>query len=773
MRQHFLDMGLIPGAEVKMIGRAPMGDPLEILVQGFPLTLRVEEAVEIAVADSGFRVNEPADDVLDGPGYNPNDQREDSHPGLGEEGKYHSKADEKPLPDDETLTLAIVGQQNCGKTALFNVLTGMNQHVGNYPGVTIDIMDGAVLGYANTVVTDLPGICSMTAYTPKEKSTIGYILDKRPKGIINVVDAGNIERGLYLTVQLMELGIPMVLALNMMDELHANKGSIRVNEMERILGIPVVPVSADRNQGVDELLRHAVHVTKYQEVPIRHDFCSPEDYGGAVHRCLHSIMHLIEDHCKATGLPTRFAADKVVEGDRHVTESLHMSPEDSDAIEHIVQQMEKERGVDRAAAIADMRFAFVRKLARRTVVKPRETREYLKSRRIDRILTGRWTALPVFLIVMALVIWISVDAIGAPLQNWLMSGIGWLSSACSAGLESIGVSPAIQSLVIDAIFNGVGTVISFVPILVVLFFFLSMLEDSGYMSRVAFVTDKLLRKIGLSGRCIVPLVVGFGCSVPAIMAARTLPSDKDRKRTIMLTPFISCSAKLPIYAFLAGMFFPGHVGLVMICLYLLSILCGIAVALVRKWTTRHSEPTPFIMELPNYRMPRLKNVAHLLWDKTYDFIQGAFTVILLATVVIWLLQTFNFRFEMTGNGEGSMLAVIAGWIAPVFKPMGLDDWRIVTSLISGFFRKESVVSTMGLLGVTDILTPATAVSMMVFCLLYTPCIAAIAATRRELGSKWALFMVVFQCVVAWVAAFLAFLKARGLNRADSPGHFCE
>lgn len=755
LRRHLLDMGLIPGTGIRMLGTAPMGDPVKILVQGYQLTLRIAEAalIEVVQSEPVTPVNATVPDEV---AYNPNDHGEDSHPGLGEEGKYHSKDNENPLPKDAPLSLAIVGQTNCGKTALFNVLTGSNLHVGNFPGVTVEREDGRVKGMTGVTVTDLPGICSLTPYSTREEVTRSYLMDNHPQCIINVLDAGEVERGMYLTVQLMELGIPMVLVLNMIDEMHRNGGSVRVNEMERILGIPVVAVSADRNEGIDELVRHAVHVARYQETPVRHDFCSPEDNGGSVHRCLHSIMHLIEDHCHEAGIPARFAADKVVEGDRDVIKTLKLSAEDTDAIEHIVQQMEKERGLDRTAAIADMRYSFIRKLCSRTVVKPKESREYRRSRKLDRILAGKWTALPLFLLIMGLIIWLSVDALGAPLQSWLGEAIRLLSGICAKGMQKIGVSPTIQSLVTDAIFDGVGTVISFVPVLMVLFFFLSMLEDSGYMSRVAFFTDKLLRKIGLSGRCIVPLVIGFGCSVPAIMATRTLPSDKDRKRTIMLTPFMSCSAKIAIYAFLAGAFFPGHGGLVLIALYLFSIICGIVIALVRKWTTRRSEPAPFIMELPNYRMPRLKNVAHLLWDKTYDFIQGAFTVILLATVIIWLLQTFNFRFEMTENGEGSMLATVAGWIAPLFHPLGLGDWRIVTAFISGFFRKENVVSTMGLLSVTSLLDQTTAVPMLIFCLLYTPCIAAIAATRRELGHKWALFMIIFQCIVAWIAAFIAY-----------------
>ncbi len=755
LRQHFLDMGLIPGTEIKMLGAAPMGDPLKILVQGYSLTLRVAEAHQIQIRESEKNAVEP-DSPLDEVGYNPNDHEEDPHPGLGEEGRYHSRENEQPLPKDTVLTFALAGQQNCGKTTMFNVLTGSSQHVGNFPGVTIDRKDGQIKGFANTIVTDLPGIYSLSPYTAEETVSRKFILDEKPRGIINIVDASNIERHLYLTIQLMELGIPMVLALNMMDEVHGNGGSIRVNEMERILGIPVVPVSAAKGEGIDEVVRHAIHVAKYQEVPVRQDFCSPEDNGGAVHRCLHSIMHLIEDHCNQTGIPSRFAADKIVEGDTEIIKSLELSQEDIDAIEHIVEQMEKERGLDRSAAIADMRFSFIRKLCAKTVVKPRESREYIRSRRIDRILTGKWTALPIFLLIIGLVIWLSIDVLGAPLQEWMERGISWIARLCQDGMSRVNVSPTIQSLVINAIFGGVGSVVSFVPVIVLLFFFLSMLEDSGYMSRVAFVTDKLLRKLGLSGRSIVPLLIGFGCSVPAIMAARTLPSDKDRKRTIMLTPFISCPAKIPIYALLTSTFFPGHGGIILIGLYLGAILCGILVALVRKWTTRHSEPAPFVMELPNYRMPRISNVGHLLWDKTRDFLQKAFTVIFLATIIIWLLQTFDFRFNMTENGEGSMLASVAGWITPLFKPIGLGDWRIITALISGIMAKESVVSSMEVLGAIDILTSASAVSMLVFCLLYTPCVAAINAVRYEINGRWAAIMAVFQCLVAWIAAFLAY-----------------
>ncbi len=756
LRRHLLDMGLIPGAEVKMVGAAPMGDPLEILVHGYSLTLRVAEARDIEVKP------------LDGPEAESGAQDQDisydsslhehySHPGLGEEGKYHSKDHENPLPKDSVLSFALAGQQNSGKTTLFNVLTGSNQHVGNFPGVTVDRKDGVIKGYPETRITDLPGIYSLSPYTAEEIVSRKFILDNDVKGIIDIADANNIERNLYLTIQLMELEVPMVLALNMMDELRGNGGSIRVNEMERILGIPVVPISAAKEEGVQELVEHAVHVARYQEKPARQDFCDKEDHGGAVHRCLHGVMHLIEDHAAAAGIPVRFAASKLVEGDSIVEQALKLDQNEKDAIEHIICQMEQERGLDRAAAIADMRYSFIQKLCAQTVVRPKQSKEYKRSRKIDRILTGKWTAIPIFLIVMALVIWLTIDVLGAPLQEWLDGGIsavaGWLDGA----MENWNVSPAVRALVVDGIFGGVGTVLSFLPIIVILFFFLSMLEDSGYMARVAFVTDKMLRKLGLSGRSIVPLLIGLGCSVPAVMASRTLPSAKDRKLTVLLTPFMSCSAKIPIYAFLSAAFFPGHGGLVLICLYALGILTGIIIALIRKWLGKHTEAAPFVMELPNYRLPRAKNMGHLLWDKCKDFLQRAFTVIFVASIVIWILQSFDFRFNMVENGEGSMLAWIAGVIAPAFRPLGLGDWRIVTALVSGFLAKESVVSTMEVLGMTASLTVATAVPLLVFCLLYTPCVAAIAAVKRELGGKWAAFMVLFQCAVAWVVAFLAYM----------------
>ena len=753
LRQHFLDMGIIPGALVQLVKRAPMGDPLEIMLHGYALTLREADAADIEVAPVAAGKPSPSlgDSVASG-------KKDDSvpHPGLGEGGKYHSKDHENPLPEGTILSFALAGQQNCGKTTLFNVLTGSNQHVGNFPGVTVDRKEGVAKGHPETRITDLPGIYSLSTYTEEERVSREFILRGDTRGIINIVDAGNIERNLYLTVQLMELGVPMVLALNMMDEVRGNGGTIRVNEMESILGIPVVPISAAKNEGVDELIHHAIHVARYQEAPARMDFCGKDDHGGAVHRCLHGVMHLIEDHCAAAGVPVRFAATKLVEGDKAVEEALKLTPNEKETIEHIVSQMEEERGLDRAAAIADMRYSFIEKLCADTVVKPRHSKEYLRSRRIDRVLTGKWTALPIFVVVMALVIWLTIDVIGAPLQDLLQAGIDGLGALVGRAMEKWSVSPAVQSLVLDGIFGGVGSVVSFVPIIIVLFFFLSMLEDSGYMARVAFVTDKLLRKIGLSGRSIVPLLIGLGCSVPAVMSARTMPSARDRGMTIMLTPFMSCSAKLPIYAFFTSALFPGHGGLVLICLYLLAILLGVIVALVTKHVGNSSEAAPFVMELPNYRLPRAVNVLHLLWDKTKDFLQRAFTIIFIATIVIWVLQTFDVHFNMVENGEGSMLAVIAGWIAPLFSPIGLGDWRFVTAFISGFLAKESVVSTMEVLGIGAMVDVATGVSILVFSLLYTPCVAAIAIVRRELSAKWAVTMVVFQCVLAWVVALAAY-----------------
>ena len=756
-RTHFLGMGLTPGTRLKVVKRAPMGDPIEIQVRGYALTLRKSDAADIEVdmqegTDAGLR--KPATEEK---GYNAYLHEHNAHPGLGEGGKYHSKDHEHALPKDTVLSIALAGQQNCGKTTLFNVLTGSNQHVGNFPGVTVDRKDGVIRGHPESCLTDLPGIYSLTPYTAEELVSREFILDENTKGLINIVDANNIERNLYLTLQLMELEVPMVLALNMMDEVRGNGGSIRINEMERILGIPVVGISAAKGEGVDELVEHALHVARFQEPPARTDFCDKDDHGGAVHRCLHGVMHLIEDHAHAAHIPVRFAASKLIEGDEWVEKALRLEQNEKEMIEHIILQMEEERGLDRAAAIADMRYNFIQKLCDETVVKPRESKEYLRSRRIDKVLTGKWTAIPIFILVMALVIWLTIDVLGAPLQEWLDQGIGWLGGVVNEALTKWNVSDIVRSLVVDAIFGGVGSVVSFVPIIVILFFFLSMLEDSGYMARVAFVTDHALRKIGLSGRSIVPLLIGLGCSVPAVMATRTLPSAKDRMKTILLVPFMSCSAKLPIYAFFTSAFFPGHGGLVLIILYLLSIAVGILVALIDKWHDgRRFEPAPFIMELPNYRLPQPRNVWHLLWDKTKDFLQRAFTVIFVATLVIWFLQTLDFHFNMVENGEGSMLSWVAGLLAPLFAPLGLGDWRVVTAFISGFLAKESVVSTMEVLDVLSTLTVATAVPMLVFSLLYTPCVAAVASVKRELGGKWAVAMVLFQCLVAWLVAFLAY-----------------
>ncbi len=767
LRQHFLDMGLIPGAEVLLMQYAPMGDPMEVLIQGYSLTLRLAEAQEIEVipkdslTDGSAKASESTENSLEKDfGYIVSLHEHNSHPGLGEEGKFHKPGDGLgELPKGTTLRFALAGQQNCGKTTLFNQLTGSNQHVGNFPGVTVDRKDGVIKGHPDTCLTDLPGIYSLSAYTAEELVTRRFLLEEKPHCIINVVDASNIERHLYLSMQLMELGIPMVLALNMMDEIRNNGGSIRVNEMEKILGIPVVPVSAADGEGIAELVNHAIHVARYQEKPRRQDFCGKDDCKGAVHRCLHSIAHLVEDHAEAVGIPARFAASRLVEGDALVLESLRMDVNEKEMLEHIILQMEEERGLDRCACMADMRFTFIRRLCRQTVVRPRESKEYRRSRRIDRILTGRWTSIPIFIAVMCLVIWLSTDVIGTPLQQWLEQGIVWLGGQCGQSMENLDVSPAIISLVVDGIFGGVGSVLSFVPIIILLFFFLSLIEDSGYMARIAFVTDKLLRKIGLSGRSIVPLLIGFGCSVPAVMATRTLPSASDRLRTILLTPFMSCSAKIPIYAFFSSVFFPGHGGLVLIVLYLTAILAGVAVALVMRAVSGRREAAPFVMELPNYRLPSARNVGHLLWDKTKDFCQRAFTVIFVATIIIWFLESFSFRFELVSDSRDSMLAWVAGLLAPIFRPMGLEDWRIVTAFVSGFLAKESVVSTMEILGVTTALTTLTAVPMLLFSLLYTPCVAAVASIRRELGHRWALFVIVFQCALAWLVAWLGYLLA--------------
>ena len=754
LRQHFLDMGVIPGIEVKLIKYAPMGDPLEIRIHDYELTLRLADAEQIEVSDKKSDEDEHRKD-------NKKDKALVEHPGLGEGGKYHVKADEHPLPKNEILTFALVGNQNCGKTTLFNQLTGSNQHVGNFPGVTVDRKEGMIKGYPDTRVTDLPGVYSLSPYSSEEIVTRQFVFDEKPKGIINIVDATNIERNLYLTMQLMELDIPLVLALNMMDEVRENGGSIRINQLESMLGIPVIPISAIKNQGVDELIEHAVHVARYQERPGRQDFCDPEDHGGSVHRCLHGIMHLIEDHAENAGIPVRFAAAKVAEGDAEMEKSLHLEQNETEMIEHIVSQMEEERGIDRAAAIADMRFDFIQRICRQTVVKPAESKERIRSRRIDAVLTGKYTAIPTFILIMGAVFFLTFNVIGAVLQNLLGKGIDYLTAQMDQLLTAWSVNTVLHSLVIDGIFKGVGSVLSFLPIIVVLFLFLSLLEDSGYMARVAFVMDKPLRKIGLSGRSIVPMLVGFGCTVPGIMASRTLPSERDRKMTILLTPFMSCSAKLPIYAFFATAFFPKYKALVMVGLYVVGILIGILVALIIRKTLFKGEAVPFVMELPNYRMPALKNVLQLLWEKAKDFLQRAFTVIFVATIVIWFLQSFDLHFNLTADSQNSILAVVAGLIAPVFAPLGFGDWRISTALISGFMAKESVVSTLSVLtGSMDvihkILTPASALSLLIFCLLYTPCVAAVSSVKRELGSKWALVVVVGQCVVAWIMAALVY-----------------
>lgn len=750
LRQHFLDMGVLPGATVTLIKYAPMGDPMELRIHGYELTLRLADAEKITVL--------PAPEEDRKPEVRP--VHDSDHPGFGEEGKYHVKADEDPLPKDTPLTFALAGNQNCGKTTLFNQLTGSNQHVGNFPGVTVDQKSGAIKGHPETAVTDLPGIYSLSPYSAEEIVSRKFILNEKPTGIINIVDATNIERNLYLTLQLMELNIPTVLALNMMDEVRGNGGTVRVNRMEEMLGIPVVPISAAKNEGVEELIRHAVHIAKYQERPGRTDFCDKDANGGAVHRCLHSIMHLIEDHAEAAGIPVRFAASKLVEGDPMVTDALKLTENEKETIEHIIVQMEEERGLDRAAAIADMRFSFIRALCEKTVVKPKESKEHRRSRRIDRILTGKWTAIPTFIAIMGLVFWLTFDVIGGGLQELLAGGIDALTSAADAALTAAQANPVLHSLIIDGIFTGVGSVLSFIPIIVVLFFFLSMLEDSGYMARVAFVTDKPLRRIGLSGRSIVPMLIGFGCTVPGVMASRTLPSERDRKMTILLTPFMSCTAKLPIYGFFTTVFFPEYRGLVMICLYLLGIAVGILMALITKNTVFKGEAVPFVMELPNYRIPGAKNVAHLLWDKAKDFLQRAFTVIFVASIVIWFLQTFDFRLAVVDDSQNSILAVLSGFIAPVFRLQGFAQWQIVTALLAGFMAKESVVSILSVLvgagGITALLSPLSAVSLLVFCLLYTPCVAAVAAVKRELGGKWAAIMIVGQCVIAWVCSLAAY-----------------
>lgn len=750
LRQHFLDMGLIPGTEVTMVKLAPMGDPMELQVRGYELTLRLADAQEIEIREVAEQT----------PQRIPDRKKKDiPHPGLGEGGKYHVKAQETPLPENTTLTFALAGNQNCGKTTLFNRLTGSNQHVGNFPGVTVDRKDGVIQGHENTLITDLPGIYSMSPYSKEEIVTREFLLRENPKGIINIVDASNMERNLYLTMQLMELNVPMVVALNMMDEVRTNGGSIHINEMEEMLGVPVVPISAAKNEGIDELVNHVLHVAKYQECPGRVDFCSSDDEGSAVHRCIHGIMHLIEDHAKDAGIPVRFAATKLAEGDQVILEQLNLEPNEVEMVEHIICQMEKERGLDRAAAIADMRFQFIQKVCDATVVKPRESKEHARSRHIDKILTGKYTAIPAFVGIMALVFWLTFGVIGAWLSDLLELGIAQLTKITEAAMIAGKVNETLHSLIIDGIFHGVGSVLSFLPIIVTLFFFLSMLEDSGYMARVAFVMDKLLRKIGLSGRSIVPMLIGFGCTVPGVMATKTLASERDRKMTVLLTPFMSCSAKLPIYGFFTVAFFPEHGTLVMILLYFGGIVMGICSALIMKGTLFRGEAVPFVMELPNYRLPGAKNVMQLLWDKAKDFLQRAFSVIFIATIVIWFLQTFDLHFNMVTDSKDSILALLAGVVAPVFAPLGFGDWRISTALISGFMAKESVVATLSVLIPSEatlyaVLTPLTAMSLLVFCLLYTPCVAAVASIKRELGGKWAAAVVIGQCVIAWLAAFV-------------------
>ena len=762
LRQHFLDMGVIPGVWVRLMKFAPMGDPMELNIHGYELTLRIDDARKIEIKSEGEEES----------GEQPNLELlpEIEHPGLGEGGRYHERDKAQnpsnaqlapPNTSKKEITFALAGNQNCGKTTLFNQLTGANQHVGNFPGVTVEHKYGLIKGHPEARVIDLPGIYSLSPYTSEEVVSRRYILEQQPTAIINIADATNIERNLYLTLQLMELGLPMVLALNFMDEVEANNGSIRINEMEQALGIPVVPVTAMKNEGVDELVTHALHVARYQEGPRRQDFCDPEDHGGAVHRCLHAIMHLIEDHAQRAGMPLRFAASKLVEGDPMVEQALQLSKNERETVEHILLQMEEERGLDRQAAIADMRFSFIERLTRSTVVKPQESREHKRSQRIDRILTGRWTALPSFVVIMGLVFYLTFSTLGAWGQDLMQAGVDWFTAVSDQALTRWDIAPAVHSLIIDGIYSGVGTVLVFLPLIVCLFFFLSMLEDTGYMARIAFVMDKLLRRLGLSGRSIVPLLIGFGCSVPSVMASRTLPSERDRRMTILLTPFMSCTAKIPVYAFFAAAFFARRAALVMASLYVIGIVVGILVALVLKRTLFRGEAVPFVMELPNYRWPLAKNVLRLLWDKAKDFLERAFTVIFLASMVIWFLQTFNFQLQMAVTPHDSMLARMASVVVPVFEPLGLGDWRIVTALVSGFMAKETVVSTLGtLFGAADLTTlfsPVAIFGLLVFCLLYTPCVAAIATIRRELGGRWALFVVVLQCVIAWLCAYAVIL----------------
>lgn len=754
LRQHFLDMGVIPGAEITVVKYAPMGDPVELLIHGYKLTLRIADAEKIETEPVTKAKAETTEKKR---------IKKSHHPGLGESGKFHPKGSGNPLPEGTVLTFALVGNQNCGKTTLFNQLTGANQHVGNFPGVTVDRKDGAIRGHANTLVTDLPGIYSMSPYSSEEIVSRNFVLNEKPNAIINIVDATNIERNLYLTMQLLEMNIPMVVALNMMDEVTANGGTIDVNEMESILGVPVVPISAAKNYGINELVEHAIHIAHYQEKPLRQDFCDESDNGGAVHRCLHGISHLIEDHAKSAGVPIRFAASKVIEGDSLIMSQLMLDENEKEMVEHIVLQMEKERGLDRSAAVADMRFSFIEKVCAQTVTKPRESKESVRSEKIDKILTGKFTAIPMFILIMGAVFYLTFGVIGGRLQELLEMGIDSLTQITDKALAAAHVNEVLHGLIINGIFAGVGSVLSFLPIIVTLFFFLSLLEDSGYIARVAFFMDKLLRKIGLSGRSIVPLLIGFGCTVPAVMSTRTLPSKRDRRMTILLTPFMSCTAKLPIYAFFVDAFFPQYKWLIMIGLYVLGIVVGIFVAFLLKGTLFKGEAVPFVMELPNYRMPGARNVGQLLWEKAKDFLQRAFTVILIATIVIWLLNSFDLHFNLVENQQDSILAMVAGGLAPIMRPLGLGDWRICTSLISGFMAKESVVSTLQILfgqNVSALMPAAAAASLLVFSLLYTPCVAAIASIKREMGSKWAIGVVIWQCAVAWGAGTVIYLIAR-------------
>ena len=754
LRQHFLDMGLIQGAEVTVIKYAPMGDPVELRIHSYELTIRLSDAEQIEVSEPYCIDNKAVENVK-------MNSIVKEHPGFGEGGRYHDKENENPLPDDEKLTFALVGNQNCGKTTLFNVLTGSNQHIGNFPGVTVDRKDGVIKGYPDTLITDLPGIYSMSPYSSEEIETREFLLMDKPKGIINILDATNIERNLYLSMQLMELGIPMVIALNMMDEVRVNGGSVRINAIEELLGVPVIPISAAKGEGIEELVSHAIHVAKYQEKPQISDFCSKDS---AVHRCIHGIMSLISDHADKAGYPERFAASKVVEGDSLVLKHLELEQNEKEMIEHIIVQMEEECGMDRASAIADMRFAYIEDVCKNTVVKPRESKERIRSQKIDKLLTGKYTGIPMFIAIMGLVFYLTFNVIGAALSNVLDILITFVTNGVDNLLTAMNVNSVLHALIIDGIFNGVGSVLSFLPIIVTLFFFLSILEDSGYMARVAFIMDKLLRKLGLSGRSIVPMLIGFGCSVPGVMASRTLSSERDRRMTVLLTPFMSCSAKVPIYAFFSAAFFPHYAALVMIGMYFIGIIVGIIMAFIFKKTLFKGEPVPFVMELPNYRMPGAKNVVHLLWEKAKDFLQKAFSIIFIATILIWFMQNFDIRLNVVADSRQSILAVLAGMITPLFKPLGFGDWRLVTAILTGVMAKESVVSTISILfgstiEMVSVISAAGAMSFLVFCLLYTPCVAAIASVKKELGGKWAAYVVVIQCVVAWIAALITYIIA--------------